>query len=70
MVNNHGVVMNFMQGAPNGGQPTVVSRLGMSREHAQSLVELLQRTLAQQQQAPKSLKQPEQTKEDLPQKDA
>jgi transcriptional regulator with XRE-family HTH domain len=72
MVNNHGVVMNFMQGTPNGGQPTVVSRLGMSREHAQSLLELLNRTLAQQQQTqvPKSLKQPEPTKEDSPQKDA
>lgn len=72
MVNNHGVVMNFMQGSPNGGQPTVVSRLGMSREHAQSLLELLNRTLAQQQQTqvPKSLKQPEPTKEDSPQKDA
>lgn len=69
MVNNHGVVMNFMQGTPNGGQPTVVSRVGMSREHAESLLELLKRTLSQQQQAPRSLKQPEPTKEDSPQKD-
>lgn len=47
MVNNHGVVMNFMQtGGPNN-QPLVVSRLGMSREHAESLLELLQKTLTQ-----------------------
>lgn len=46
VVNQHGVVMNFMQtGGPNN-QPLVISRLGMSREHAQSLVELLQRTLS------------------------
>ena len=57
MVNDHGVVMNFMQtGGPNN-QPLVVSRLGMSREHAQSLLELLQKTLYQPEaiQTPKTL---------------
>jgi transcriptional regulator with XRE-family HTH domain len=46
VANQHGVVVNFMQTNGPGNQPMVVSRLGMSREHAQSLVELLQRTLA------------------------
>lgn len=48
MLNNHGVVLNFMQTAGPSNQPLVVSRLGMSREHAQSLLELLQATLSQQ----------------------
>jgi transcriptional regulator with XRE-family HTH domain len=45
MVNNYGVVLNFMQGAGPNNQPMIVSRVGMSREHAESLLELLQRTL-------------------------
>jgi transcriptional regulator with XRE-family HTH domain len=59
MVNNHGVVMNLMQtGGPNN-QPLVVSRVGMSREHAESLLELLQKTLSQQDaEAPKTLPAP------------
>jgi transcriptional regulator with XRE-family HTH domain len=46
VVNNFGVVMNFMQTAGPGGQPLMVSRVGMSREHAQSVLEVLQKTLA------------------------
>lgn len=45
MVNNYGVVMNFMQGGAPNGQPLAVSRIGMSREHALSVLELLQKTL-------------------------
>ena len=56
MVNNYGVVMNFMQGAGQAGQPMVVARLGMSREHAQSVLDLLKRTLEQSEQ--KSLPAP------------
>ena len=36
-----------MQTAGPGSQPTTISRLGMSREHAQSVIELLQKTLAE-----------------------
>lgn len=45
-VNNYGVVMNFMQttGIP-GAQPLAVSRLGMSHEHARSVIKVLQDTL-------------------------
>jgi len=47
MVNNYGVVMNFMQSAGPGKKPTTVSRIGMSREHAKSVLKILQVTLAQ-----------------------
>jgi transcriptional regulator with XRE-family HTH domain len=56
-INNYGVVLNFMQGAGLNNQPMVVSRVGMSREHAKSVLELLQRTLAQSEQ--KSLPAPD-----------
>ncbi len=56
MVNNYGVVINFMQGGGPGNQPLAVARLGMSKEHAKSVLEVLQRTLAQsdQKSLPKS----------------
>ncbi len=45
MVNNYGVIMNFMQGAGPNNQPLAVARIGMSREHAKSVLEVLQKTL-------------------------
>lgn len=45
MVNNYGVVMNFMQTAGSNTEPQAIARVGMSREHAQSVLELLQKTL-------------------------
>lgn len=60
VVNDHGVVMNFMQTSGPGNQPLVVSRLGMSREHALSVIELLQKTLAMQEnKTPRALPAPE-----------
>ncbi len=47
MVNNYGVVMNFMQGAGPNNQPLAIARIGMSKEHAQSVLEVLQKTLQQ-----------------------
>lgn len=47
MVNNYGVIMNFMQGAGSQSQPLAVSRVGMSKEHARSILELLKTTLEQ-----------------------
>jgi transcriptional regulator with XRE-family HTH domain len=44
-INNYGVTMNFMQNIGTNNQPIVVSRLGMSRDHAKSIVEVLTRTL-------------------------
>lgn len=46
MVNDYGVTLNFMQTAGPGGQPLAVARVGMSKDHAKSVLELLQRTLA------------------------
>ena len=46
MVNNYGVVMNFMQTSGPNSHPLAVARLGMSKEHAQSVLEVLQKTLA------------------------
>lgn len=45
MVNNFGVVMNFMQGAGPNNQPLAISRVGMSKEHAKSVLDLLAKTL-------------------------
>ncbi|HEX5448100.1 MAG TPA: helix-turn-helix transcriptional regulator [Candidatus Saccharimonadales bacterium] len=45
-VNNYGVVMNFMQTGP-GDSSQPVARVGMSREHANSILKILQVTLAQ-----------------------
>jgi transcriptional regulator with XRE-family HTH domain len=47
MVNNYGVIINFMQGAGPSNQPLAVSRVGMSKEHAKSVLEVLQKTLDQ-----------------------
>lgn len=52
MVNNYGVIVNFMQGAGPGNQPMAVSRVGMSKEHAQSVIDVLQRTLDQAENPP------------------
>lgn len=50
MVNNYGVVMNFMQNAGPNNQPIAISRIGMSKEHARSVIEVLTQTLAQSEQ--------------------
>ena len=47
MVNNYGVIMNFMQGAGPSNQPLAVSRVGMSKEHARTIIDVLQKTLDQ-----------------------
>lgn len=44
-VNNFGVVLNFMQNVSPNNQPFVVSRLGMSKEHAKSVADLIYKTL-------------------------
>lgn len=49
-VNNYGVVMNFLQGSGVVSQPTSVARVGMSREHAKSVLQILQVTLNQTEQ--------------------
>lgn len=56
MANNYGVVLNFMQGSGPNNQPLAVARLGMSKEHAKSVIEVLQKTLEASE--PKALPQP------------
>lgn len=43
--NKFGVIINFLQGLGADGKPVTVSRLGMSREHAQTIIEVLNKTL-------------------------
>jgi len=43
--NKYGVVINFLQGLGAKNQTMSVSRIGMSHEHAQSLLEVLQKTI-------------------------
>jgi hypothetical protein len=50
MVNNYGVVMNFMQSNGPSAKPGPVARVGMSREHAKSVLQILQTTLTQTEQ--------------------
>lgn len=45
-VNDHGVILQFMQQVP-GGQPAPVSKIGMSRQHAERVIEVLSQTLKQ-----------------------
>ncbi|MBA2279129.1 helix-turn-helix domain-containing protein [Candidatus Saccharibacteria bacterium] len=46
VINNYGVIMNFMQNGANN-QPMAVARVGMSLEHAKSVLEVLATTIAQ-----------------------
>lgn len=61
-VNNYGVVMNFMQNGGMNGQPVAISRIGMSKEHAKSVLQILAHTLAQTNDLPKSLPMPKDDK--------
>lgn len=45
-VNNYGVVISFTQNGPNN-QPASVARVGMSIEHAKSVLKVLTATIAQ-----------------------
>jgi transcriptional regulator with XRE-family HTH domain len=64
-VNNHGVVMTFFQAGVDGNQ-IPVSRIGMSREHAESIQQLLNNCLTPPD--PKQLTPPSDpsTKQQLP----
>jgi len=67
-VNNYGVVMSFMQGAGPNAKQTAVARVGMSREHAKSVLRILQLTLQQTEHQgrhmPKRLDAPDSSKPD------
>lgn len=46
-VNDHGVILQFMQQTPSSQQPNIVSKIGMSREHAEKVIKVLKQTLEQ-----------------------
>jgi len=52
-VNNYGVVMSFTQNGPNN-QPMGIARVGMSIEHAKSVLNVLATTIAQAEKQQKS----------------
>lgn len=64
-VNEYGVVMNFMQKAGTN-QPQMVGRYGMSKEHARSMITVLQSTLDKAEEPRKQLK-PKNTTDDVSQ---
>ncbi len=43
--NKYGVVINFLQGLGANNQPMAVSRIGMSHEHAKSMLNVLEETI-------------------------
>lgn len=53
MINQYGVVMNFMQNAGQNGQSLAVARVGMSIEHAKRVVATLQETINTAEKFPK-----------------
>lgn len=55
--NRYGVVINFMQGLGLSDQPLSISRVGMSHEHAKSLIEVLQKTIQLSNKKPSTKKQ-------------
>ncbi len=46
-VTDNGVILQFMQSNPGSQQPTTISKLGMSREHANKIIEVLTQTIKQ-----------------------
>ncbi len=52
VVNNYGVVMNFMQSGGPSNPPVPVAKVGMSREHAKSVLQILKVTLNQTERSP------------------
>lgn len=45
--NKYGITINFIQGMGPNGKPTVVSRIGMSKEHAKSMLDVLKTSVEQ-----------------------
>lgn len=43
--NNHGIVINFLQGLGGNNAPMAIARVGMSVDHASNLVKALDRTV-------------------------
>lgn len=61
IVNKHGVVLQFLQNSGGSGQAATVSQVGMSREHAEKVVEVLTKTLKEHDQNNKQKLLPDKT---------
>ncbi|MCA9329328.1 hypothetical protein KDA11_01670 [Candidatus Saccharibacteria bacterium] len=65
LINDFGVVLNFFQntGQP-GAQPLAVSRVGMSKDHAKSVIEILEKSIKKSEttNAPKQITAPSNNK--------
>lgn len=59
-INNYGVVINFMQNNVSN-QPSSIARVGMSIEHAKSVLEVLTKTINQAENSQKPKQLPEKT---------
>jgi transcriptional regulator with XRE-family HTH domain len=59
--NQQGIVLNFMQSGNN--QPTTISRIGMSRDYAKTMIKILKHSLEQKAPAPRMLPKPVDKKE-------
>lgn len=72
MVNDFGVVMNFLQGVGPNSQPLAIARVGMSKEHAKSVLEILGKSLEKSEQRTKTkqLKSPKKTSDKSDKKDS
>jgi transcriptional regulator with XRE-family HTH domain len=46
VANKYGIVMNFLQSTGPSGHPLAISRIGMSKEHAENILLLLQKALS------------------------
>lgn len=59
--NKYGVVINFMQSGGPNNQPMAISRVGMSQEHARSVIDLMQKALRESSapKTPKALPKPQ-----------
>lgn len=64
-VNDHGLMLQFMQAGPDGKQ-MAVSRVGMSREHAERMIRVIRETLDHHDRSrgPKLLPAPENKKQE------
>jgi transcriptional regulator with XRE-family HTH domain len=57
--NKHGLVLNFMQSG--NAQQTTIARIGMSRDYAQTMLEILKNSLSQSEPQPRMLPKPKTT---------
>ncbi|HET7673617.1 MAG TPA: helix-turn-helix transcriptional regulator [Candidatus Saccharimonadales bacterium] len=63
IVNKHGVTLQFMQNSPANSQQVTVSQVGMSKEHAKKVVEVLSKTLADHDRSQQTKLLPDKTNE-------